>query len=122
VMTTSTIAGAKIVMMHHFDATKALQLIESEQITAIGGVPTIAMQIIDHPDFDKFDTSSITTISYGGAPAPPELVKRIKAHFPVGQPGNGYGLTETSAGVCFNAVPTTWPSPAAADPSCRSVR
>jgi long-chain acyl-CoA synthetase len=105
VMTTSTIAGAKIVMMHHFDATRALRLIESEQITAIGGVPTIAMQILDHPDFDKFDTSSVTTISYGGAPAPPELVKRIKAHFPVGQPGNGYGLTETSAGVCFNAGP-----------------
>ena len=105
VMTTSTIAGAKIVLMHHFDATKALRLIESEKITAIGGVPTIAMQIIDHPDFDKFDTSSVTTISYGGAPAPPELVKRIKSHFPVGQPGNGYGLTETSAGVCFNAGP-----------------
>ncbi|HEY5103544.1 MAG TPA: AMP-binding protein, partial [Acidimicrobiales bacterium] len=105
VMTTSTIAGAKIVLMHHFDATKALRLIESEQITAIGGVPTIAMQIIDHPDFEKFDTSSVTTISYGGAPAPPELVKRIKTHFPVGQPGNGYGLTETSAGVCFNAGP-----------------
>ncbi|HEY5111315.1 MAG TPA: class I adenylate-forming enzyme family protein [Acidimicrobiales bacterium] len=102
VMTTSTIAGAKIVMMHHFDATKALQLIESEKITAIGGVPTIAMQILDHPDFDKFDTSTVTTVSYGGAPAPPELVRRIKAHFKVGQPGNGYGLTETSAGVCFN--------------------
>jgi long-chain acyl-CoA synthetase len=103
VMTTSTIAGAKIVLMHHFDATKALRLIESEKITAIGGVPTIAMQILDHPDFDKFDTSSVTTVSYGGAPAPPELVRRIKAHFKVGQPGNGYGLTETSAGVCFNA-------------------
>jgi long-chain acyl-CoA synthetase len=103
VMTTSTIAGAKIVMMHHFDATKALELIQSERLTAIGGVPTIVMQILDHPDFDKYDTSSITSVSYGGAPAPPELVKRIKANFKVGQPGNGYGLTETSAGVCFNA-------------------
>jgi long-chain acyl-CoA synthetase len=105
VMTTSTAAGAKIVMMHHFDAGLALQLIEDERITAVGGVPTIAMQILDHPNFTSFDTSSVTNVSYGGAPAPPELVKRICAAFSVGQPGNGYGLTETSAGVCFNAGP-----------------
>ncbi len=105
VMTTSTIAGAKIVMMHHFDARRALKLIEIERITSFGGVPTIAMQILDHPDFAQFDTSSVTSVTYGGAPAPPELVKRIRAAFPVGQAGNGYGLTETSAGVCFNAGP-----------------
>ncbi len=105
VMTTSTAAGAKIVMMHHFDARLALQIIENERISAIGGVPTIAMQILDHPDFAQFDTSSVTNVSYGGAPAPPELVKRICAAFSVGQPGNGYGLTETSAGVCFIAGP-----------------
>jgi long-chain acyl-CoA synthetase len=105
VMTTSTAAGAKIVMMHHFDARLALQIIEDERITAVGGVPTIAMQILDHPDFAQFDTSSVTNVSYGGAPAPPELVKRICAAFSVGEPGNGYGLTETSAGVCFNAGP-----------------
>jgi long-chain acyl-CoA synthetase len=116
VMTTSTIAGAKIVLMHHFDATKALRLIESEKITSIGGVPTIAMQILDHPDFDSFDTSSITSVTYGGAPAPPDLVRRIKAHFPVGQPGNGYGLTETSAGVCFNAGPDYVAKPSSCGP------
>jgi long-chain acyl-CoA synthetase len=105
VMTTSTAAGMKIVMMHHFDAGLALKVIEDERITAIGGVPTVAMQILDHPDFKQFDTSSVTSVSYGGAPAPPELVKRICAAFSVGQPGNGYGLTETSAGVCFIAGP-----------------
>ncbi|MHB2028637.1 MAG: class I adenylate-forming enzyme family protein [Acidimicrobiales bacterium] len=105
VMTSSTVAGAKIVMMHHFDARRALKLIESERITSFGGVPTVAMQILDHPDFKQFDTSSVTSVTYGGAPAPPELVRRIRAAFPVGQPGNGYGLTETSAGVCFNAGP-----------------
>ena len=40
------------------------------------------MQIIDHPDFEKFDTSSVKNISYGGAPAPPELVARLRANFP----------------------------------------
>jgi len=105
VMVVNTASGGKIVMMHHFDAGKALALIEAEQLTMIGGVPTIAMQILDHPDFKKFDTSSVRAVTYGGAPAPPELVKRIQAAFPVGQPGNGYGLTETSAAVCLNSGP-----------------
>ncbi len=101
----STAAGVKIVMMHHFDARRALKVIEAEHITSIGGVPTIAMQIIDHPDFDQFDTSSVKNIAYGGAPAPPDLVARLRAKFPGGQPSNGYGLTETSAGICGNAGP-----------------
>jgi long-chain acyl-CoA synthetase len=105
VLVPSTAAGGKIVMMHHFDAGKALKIIESERINSIGGVPTVAMQIIDHPDFDKYDTSSVKSIAYGGAPAPPELVKRLHALFPLGSPSNGYGLTETSAGISGNGGP-----------------
>ncbi len=101
-MITNTASGGKLVMMHHFDAGQALSLIESERLTMFGGVPTIAMQILDHPDFAKFDTSSVKSVSYGGAPAPPELVRRIQLAFPGGMPGNGYGLTETSAAVCLN--------------------
>jgi long-chain acyl-CoA synthetase len=105
VMIPNTAAGGKLVMTHHFDARQALELIAAERITNIGGVPTIAMQILDHPDFATYDTSSIRSVSYGGAPAPPELVKRIRAAFKLGQPGNGYGLTETSAAVTMNAGP-----------------
>jgi long-chain acyl-CoA synthetase len=104
-MVVNTASGGKLVMMHHFDAKKALALIEAERITSVGGVPTIAMQLLDHPDFSKFDTSSVKSVSYGGAPAPPDLVRRISAAFPGGQPGNGYGLTETSAAVCMNLGP-----------------
>jgi long-chain acyl-CoA synthetase len=102
VMIPNTVAGGKIVMTHHFDARQALELIASERLTNIGGVPTIPMQILDHPDFNEYDTSSIRSVSYGGAPAPPELVKRIRAAFALGTPGNGYGLTETSAAVSLN--------------------
>lgn len=104
-MVVNTASGGKLVMMHHFDAGRALELIETEQITGVGGVPSIAMQILDHPNFKNFDTSSIRSVSYGGAPAPPDLVRRIRAAFPLGQPGNGYGLTETSAAVCMNLGP-----------------
>jgi len=116
-MTVNTAAGGKIVMMHHFDARRALQMIEEERITLIGGVPTIAMQILDHPDFAQFDTSSVRSVSYGGAPAPPELVRRIRAAFPKAQPGNGYGLTETSAAVCLNSGPDYVAKPESCGPA-----
>ncbi len=105
VMVVNLAAGGKLVMTHHFDARQALELIANERVTSFGGVPTIAMQILDHPDFAAFDTSSVRSVSYGGAPAPPELVRRIRAAFPGAQPGNGYGLTETSAGIALNTGP-----------------
>jgi long-chain acyl-CoA synthetase len=104
-MTVNTAAGGKLVMMHHFDAERALELIARERITTFGGVPTMALQILDSPAFASTDTSSVRSVSYGGAPAPPELVKRIKAAFPSGQAGNGYGMTETSAAVSMNTGP-----------------
>ena len=102
-LVTNTLVGGKLVMMHHFDPERALELIERERITAFGGVPAMVMQVIDSPDFAKRDTSSVQSISYGGAPAPPDLVRRIKEHFPTGAPGNGYGLTETSAMTTMNS-------------------
>ena len=102
-LVTNTAAGGKLVMMHHFDPERALELIERERITVFGGVPAMVMQVIDSPDFAKRDTSSVQSISYGGAPCPPDLVRRIKEHFPAGAPGNGYGLTETSAMTTMNS-------------------
>jgi long-chain acyl-CoA synthetase len=116
-MITNTAAGGKLVMMHHFDAGKALALIESERLTSFGGVPTIAMQVLDHPDFASFDTSSVKSVSYGGAPAAPELVRRIQAVFPTGEPGIGYGLTETSAAVCLNGGPDYLAKPDSCGPA-----
>jgi long-chain acyl-CoA synthetase len=103
VLVTNTAAGGKLVMMHHFDPDRALELIERERITIFGGVPAMVMQVIDSPNFSKRDTSSVRSISYGGAPCPPDLVRRIKDHFPLGAPGNGYGMTETSAMTTMNS-------------------
>ncbi len=105
IMVANTAAGGKIVMMHHFDPERALELIERERITVFGGVPSMAMRVLDSPEFSKRDTSSVRGISYGGAPAPPELVRRIRQHFPGGQPSNGYGLTETSSVTTMNSGP-----------------
>ena len=102
-MAMNTIIGGKMVMMHKWQAERALELIERERITHFGGVPSMVWQVIESPDFAKRDVSSIQAVSYGGAPAAPELVRRIKQAFPLGAPSNGYGLTETSALTCMNA-------------------
>jgi long-chain acyl-CoA synthetase len=103
VMVSNLAAGGKIIMMHHFDAERALELIERERIGTFGGVPAMVMQVLDSPNFSKYDTSSIRGVSYGGAPAPPDLVRRIRDAWPVGQPSNGYGLTETSSVTSMNS-------------------
>jgi long-chain acyl-CoA synthetase len=103
VMVTNLAAGGKLVMMHHFDPERALELIERERIGTFGGVPAMVMQVLDSPNFSKFDTSSVRGVSYGGAPAPPDLVRRIREAWPVGQPSNGYGLTETSSVTSMNS-------------------
>ncbi|MCA3254987.1 MAG: acyl--CoA ligase [Alphaproteobacteria bacterium] len=97
VMNPSLVAGAKLVLMRKFEAEAAMQLIEAEKITGAGGVPTIAWQLLEHPNRHKYDLSSLETVSYGGAPSAPELVRRIRETWPKSWPGNGWGMTETSA-------------------------
>ena len=63
-----------------------------------GGVPTIAWQLIEHPERKNYDLSSLEAVAYGGAPSAPELVRKIYEVFGA-LPGNGWGMTETMATV-----------------------
>jgi long-chain acyl-CoA synthetase len=90
-------AGGKIVLMRRWDAEPAMRLIEREKVSSTGGVPTIAWQLIEHPARSKYDLSSLAAVTYGGAPSAPELVRKISETFPGSQPGNGWGMTETTA-------------------------
>lgn len=91
-------SGGTIVLMRRWDAGEALKLIERERVQLTGGVPTVAWQLLEHPDRDRHDLSSLEAIQYGGAPAAPELVRRIEAEFGAA-PGSGWGMTETMATV-----------------------
>lgn len=102
IMAACTAYGNKLVMMHKWNAERALELIERERITHFGGVPAMVWQVLESPDFQRRDTSSVKSVAYGGAPAPAELVNRIHEHFPKASATNGYGLTETSAIACSN--------------------
>jgi len=60
-------------------------------------VPTMSWDLLESPDFATRDTSSLISVGGGGAPAPPELVRRIDSSFSKGRPSIGYGMTETNA-------------------------
>ena len=90
-------SGGKVVLMRRWDTEPAMALIEREKVNATGGVPTIAWQLIEHPARGKYDLSSLQSVAYGGAPSAPELVRKIVEVFPASQPGNGWGMTETTA-------------------------
>jgi long-chain acyl-CoA synthetase len=91
--------GGKIVLIRKWDVETAMQLIERERVTGAGGVPTIAWQLIEHPARERYDLSSLTAVTYGGAPSAPELVRKIREVFPTAQAGSGWGMTETSSTV-----------------------
>ena len=90
-----TAAGGKIVLMFRWDAGEALKLVEREKITAVSGVPIMARELINHPDFEKTDTSSLATLGGGGAQLPPDLVHKIDSTVATARPNTGYGMTET---------------------------
>lgn len=97
VLIPSLTIGAKIVLQRRFEPKAAMALIERERITSAGGVPTIAWQILEHPDRPNYDLSSLESISYGGAPAASELMRRLKEVFPQASAGLGWGMTETTS-------------------------
>jgi acyl-CoA synthetase (AMP-forming)/AMP-acid ligase II len=94
----SIAAGNTMIFMHKWDPVEAFQIIEREKVNSTGGVPTIAWQLIEHPERKNYDLSSIEAIAYGGAPSAPELVRKIREVFGA-LPGNGWGMTETMATV-----------------------
>ncbi|MDA0977958.1 MAG: class I adenylate-forming enzyme family protein, partial [Proteobacteria bacterium] len=91
----STLAGGKLVLTYRWDPLEALKLIEKEKITSMSGVPTMSRELIAHPDFSKYDTSSLATLGGGGAQLQPDLVHKIDSSVKNARPNTGYGMTET---------------------------
>ncbi|HET6949456.1 MAG TPA: class I adenylate-forming enzyme family protein [Acidimicrobiales bacterium] len=89
--------GLKLVIMYKWDPERALELIERERVTNFVGVPTQSWDLLQSPRFAEFDTSSLISVGGGGAPAPPELVRRVSASFAKASPNIGYGMTETNS-------------------------
>ncbi|WP_066590043.1 class I adenylate-forming enzyme family protein [Sphingomonas pruni] len=108
-------SGSTTIFMRKWDTVKAMEIIEREKVHFTGGVPTIAWQLLEHPDRHKYDLSSIEAIAYGGAPSAPELVKKIYEEFGA-LPGNGWGMTETMATVTHHSSEDYLNRPTSAGP------
>ena len=102
VLLNSFVIGRGMVLMAKWDPGEALRLIQDEKVTYFVGVPTMSLELMQHPDREKFDLSSLTDIAAGGAPRPVAHVKRLQESFKGAQPALGYGLTETNAVGCGN--------------------
>jgi long-chain acyl-CoA synthetase len=94
-----TLGGIKLVIPEgRFEPAKALGLIQDEQVTIWATVPTMVWRVCEYPDRDDFDTSSVTTVAFGGSPSADELQRMVRETFPnVRSTSNAYGLTETSS-------------------------
>jgi long-chain acyl-CoA synthetase len=91
----TTASGGTLVLMYRWDAGEALRLVAKERVTAMSGVPVMAREVINHPDFATTDISSLTSLAGGGAQVPPDLVHKIESQVAAARPSTGYGMTET---------------------------
>jgi long-chain acyl-CoA synthetase len=94
---TAMAAGAKVVLSEgKFEPDRVLRLIERERVSTWSAIPTMLHRVIHSPNIDRYDLSSLTRISFGGAPTAPETMVRAREVFPVAPiMTNGFGITET---------------------------
>jgi acyl-CoA synthetase (AMP-forming)/AMP-acid ligase II len=91
--------GSTTVVQSRFDAGEWLALVGRHGVTTAFLVPTMLYRILEHPDFDHTDLSSLTSLSYGAAPASPELIRRTMAALPGVALTNTFGQTETMGSI-----------------------
>ncbi len=91
----SLYSGNTYVIQPRFDAGEWLRLVQEHRVISTFIVPTMLQRILDHPDFDNADLTSLAAIAYGAAAAPVELVRRAMAAMPHVAFANVFGQTET---------------------------
>ena len=79
-----------------FDPLAVLETVQAERCTGLHGVPTMFIAELDHPEFSRFDLSSLRTGIMAGAPCPTEVMKRVASSMHMHQVTIAYGMTETS--------------------------
>ena len=95
--------GMKIALMYKWAPDEAVRLVETHRLSAVSGVPIVVRQLLETASQSGADMSSILGVTSGGAPVPPDLIRRIGEQFQQrAAPGNGYGLTETTSAVIAN--------------------
>jgi len=96
--------GTTIVLNDHFNPVQALEIIEAERCTAVHGVPTMFIAMLDHPDFKQHDLSSLRTGIMAGSPCPIEIMKRAVNEMGMREITISYGQTESSPVVTMTTT------------------
>ncbi|MXV62283.1 AMP-binding protein [Natronorubrum sp. JWXQ-INN-674] len=102
VMNSTLFHGGAYYPMPEWDAQKAISLIEDEELTLMHGVPAMYNDVINQPNAEEFDLSSVRLCGVGGSGIPVEVLRRFEELY---EPTvyEGYGLTETSPITHFNS-------------------
>lgn len=88
--------GGTVVVFRRFDPVKYLESAEKHKVTRLSAIPTVLTALLNHPDLEKYDLSSIRMISYSTCPMPPELILRAREKFHC-EFQESYGMTEMSS-------------------------
>lgn len=88
--------GSTMVVMEYFDPLKSLQAVQNEKCTAINGVPTMFIAMLNHPDFSKYDMSTLRTGIMAGAPCPVETMNQVRTIMHCPEVVIAFGQTECS--------------------------
>lgn len=91
--------GRTVVIQRQFDPAEWMRLVQEGQVDRAMMVPTMLKQLMDNPDFTKYDLSSLQVITYGAAPMPLEVIKRAIQVFPGTRFINAFGQTESAATI-----------------------
>ncbi|MEN0012099.1 MAG: long-chain fatty acid--CoA ligase [Solirubrobacteraceae bacterium] len=100
VLNAATRRGATVELIPRFDPEQALQLIETRKVTKFFGVPTMFVAVLNHPNLESTDVSSLNLCVSGGSACAVETLKQAEAK--LARVLEGYGLSETSPVACFN--------------------
>jgi len=91
--------GRTLLMMRQFEVNEWMDAVQREKANRAMLVPTMLKRVIDNPDFDKYDLSSLRVITYGAAPMPFEVIKKAIEVMPNVRFINAFGQTETSSTI-----------------------
>jgi long-chain acyl-CoA synthetase len=100
-MNTCVVAGGMLTLLPRFEPAKALEIIERDDVSVFEGVPTMYGAMLNLPDHERYDTSTLRVCASGGAAMPVELMRGFERAFNC-QILEGYGLSETSPVASFN--------------------
>jgi long-chain acyl-CoA synthetase len=100
-MNTCVVAGGLLTLLPRFEPVKALEIIERDDVSVFEGVPTMYGAMLNVPDHERYDTSTLRVCASGGAAMPVELMRGFERAFNC-KILEGYGLSETSPVASFN--------------------